>query len=242
MMTFSGPNDPGVPSPTTATQLISEIEPKKIPTLAALNEPTKSLPDERKLTDPPITTATNKFSITATVIPIKLLETNYGPMPKGIEGLDINACNSTNEKPYLLSGQVYQVLLDNQQALQPVGDNIMFAAIVQNQNHNLKSWLSMALTATTGTLSVLGTSSTAHISSGLTSGLAVGSLIGQALLTSFNPALTANQLQNFHENVLQSQTVVASDSCVEKTVFVVNTLYPKPASPFNNLCLWLQIK
>jgi hypothetical protein len=173
--------------------------------------------------------AQNTFTITGTAIPAELLKLNYGNPPKGIQGYDLNICNMTNASHPITSSEIYQALVEAESDLRPIGRQIMLAAILRNQNHTLKTWLSLGLGSTTSVLSVLGTSKTG-ISSGALSGAALGALIGQQLLSSLNPVLTADQVEKFEAQVLENALVMDGGSCLERTVFMAVAATPKKSS------------
>jgi len=162
--------------------------------------------------------AQDTFTVTGTPIPADLLKTNYGPMPKGVAGFDINLCNVTAAKHSITSSQIYQALMEAQPDLQPIGREIMLAAILRNQNHSLSTMLSLGLTSTTGVLSVLRAGRTAA-SAGALSAVALGALVGQQLLNTWSPVLTADQVEKFEAQVLEPALVMDSGSCVERTIF-----------------------
>ena len=162
--------------------------------------------------------AQNTFTITGTSIPVSLLKLNYGPLPKGIEGFDLNICNVTDIRHPLTSSEIYQALAESQGNLRPIGRQIMLAVILRNQNHSLKTWLAIALNSTSGVLSVLGTGRSAP-SSGVLSATGLGAVIGQQLLATWSPVLTADQVEKFESQVLEPALVMDGGSCVERTVF-----------------------
>lgn len=168
------------------------------------------------------------FVVTATPIPTKLANLNYGKLPRGIAALDIDICNTSTAKADLTSSRVYQALIQADAQIQPIGQNIMMAAILKNQNNSVKTWLGIGLSSTTGVLSVLGTSKAVHIGSGWTNGLALGALLGSVILTNLSPELTANQVQNFQAQVLPQAMILDSGTCIERTVF---TATAKKAPP-----------
>jgi len=170
--------------------------------------------------------AQTDFEVTGTPIPASLLKTNYGNVPKGISAFDLNVCNVSNTKQSLVSSKVYQALAGASASLEPIGRDIMLAAIIQNQNHTLTSVLSVALNSTTAVLTVL-SASRPRLPSGAITGAALASLAGQQLLGSLKPILSADQVEKFESHVLEPALVLDSGSCVERTVFVTNTLSPK---------------
>jgi hypothetical protein len=173
--------------------------------------------------------AQDTFTITGTAIPTELLKLNYGTPPKGVQAYDLNICNMTDASHPITSSQIYQALVEAQSNLRPIGRQIMLAAILHNQNHSLKTWLSLGLGSTTSVLSVLGTSRTG-LSAGVLSGAALGALIGQQLLSSLNPVLMADQVEKFEAQVLEPALVMDGGSCVERTVFMAVVAAPKTAA------------
>jgi len=168
--------------------------------------------------------AQDTFTVTGTPIPVDLLKMNYGPMPKGVAGFDINLCNVTAAKHSITSSQIYLALTQAQPDLQPIGRQIMLAAILRNQNHSLSTVLSLGLTSTTGVLSVLGTGRSGA------SAVALGALVGQQLLNTWSPVLTAGQVEKFESQVLESALVMDSGSCVERTIFTTVASSAKKAA------------
>jgi hypothetical protein len=138
----------------------------------------------------------------------------------------------TGEKHPITSSEIYQALVQAQTNLRPIGRQIMLAAILHNQNHSLKTWLSLGLGSTTSVLSVLGTTKTG-LSSSILSGAALGALIGEQLLSSLSPVLTSDQVERFEAQVLEPALVMDGGSCVERTVFTSYVTAPKKASQPN---------
>jgi len=165
--------------------------------------------------------AQSTFEITGTPIPSALLQQNYGSVPKGISAYDFSICNITDAKQAIVSSRIYQALANSNSALQPIGRQIMFAAILRNQNHSVTNILSVVLTASTGVLSVLG-SSKYKLSGGVMAGAALGSLAAQQVLNSLKPVLSSDQLEKFETQVLEPALVLDGGSCVERTVFVTS--------------------
>ena len=95
----------------------------------------------------------------------------------------------------------------------------MLAAILRNQAHSVSNILQIALNSTTSILSVLSVSRV-QLPSGLVTGLALGSLTGQQVISSLKPLLSADQVEKFEAQVLEPALVLDSGSCVERTVFV----------------------
>lgn len=166
--------------------------------------------------------AQTTFEITGAPIPSKLLQQNYGRMPKGIAGYDLSVCNVTDSKQSIVSSRIYQALEESYPSLLPIGRQIMLASILHNQNHSIASIIGLALTSTTGVLSVLA-SSHANLPVGLTTSIALGALSGQQLLSTLSPVLSADNLENFDSQVLESALVLDSGSCVERTLFVTSS-------------------
>ncbi len=170
--------------------------------------------------------AQTDFEVTGTPIPPSLLKKNYGSVPKGIGAFDLNICNVSETKQSLVSSKVYQALAGAAAPLQPIGRDIMLAAIVRDQSHTLTNILSVALNSTTTVLTVL-SASRSPLPSGAVTGVALASLAGQQLLSSLNPILSAYQLEKFDSHVLEPALVLDGGSCVERTVFVTGTATPK---------------
>jgi hypothetical protein len=162
---------------------------------------------------------TPSFEITGTPIPSGLLQQNYGSIPKGISAYDLNICNVTDAKQPIVSSRIYQALSDANSSLEPIGRQIMLAAILRNQNHSLTNILGVILNSTTGIFSIV-SSSKSRLPAGLMSGAAIGSLAGQQVLSSLRPILSADQLEKFEDQVLEPALVLDGGSCVERTVFV----------------------
>jgi hypothetical protein len=162
--------------------------------------------------------AQDTFTVTGTSIPGDLLKMNYGPMPKGVSAYDINLCNVTETKHSVTSSQIYQALMEAQPDLRPIGRQIMLAAILRNQNRSARTWISLGLNSTTGVLSVLGQGRTSASASVL-SAVALGALVGQQLLNTWSPVLTADQVEKFESQVLEPALVMDGGSCVERTIF-----------------------
>jgi len=158
------------------------------------------------------------FVVTGTPIPASLLQQNYGKLPKGISGYDLNICNTTNAKQSVVSSEIYQTLTQTNIDLHPIGRQIMLAAILRNQNHSASTVTSMILSAATGVLSVL-SSSKYGPPTGVVAGAALGSLSAQQILNNFKPVLTSDQLEKFESEVLEPALVLDSGSCVERTIF-----------------------
>ncbi len=161
------------------------------------------------------------FDVTGTPIPPELLKQNYGSVPKGISAYDLSICNITDAKQSIVSSKIFQALSESNAALQPVGRQIMLAAILRNQNHSAANVLNVALTSITGVLSILGTSKY-KLPAGLVMGAALSSLSGQQLISNLKPILSADQLEKFESQVLEPALVLDGGSCVERTVFTTN--------------------
>jgi len=175
--------------------------------------------------------AQDTFVITGTAIPDELVKLNYGSVPKGIRAFDLDICNVTSDKQSVVSSAIYQALAQANAGLQPIGRAIMLAVILRNQNHSLASILNLVLNSATGVLSVVGAAKTG-VPPGVLAGAALGSLSAQQLITNLKPALTADQVEKFENQVLEPALVLDGGSCVERTVFTA-TLDPK--TPSQNL-------
>jgi hypothetical protein len=159
------------------------------------------------------------FDITGTPIPPNLLQQNYGNIPKGISAYDLNICNASGLKESIVSSRIYQALSNSNPTLEPIGREIMFAAILRNQNHSVATILNVVLNSTTGVLSVF-SSSTYRLPSAVAAGAILASLSGQQLINKLKPILSADQLQKFESQVLEPALVLDGGSCIERTVFV----------------------
>lgn len=173
--------------------------------------------------------AQDTFAVTGTLIPSDLLKLNYGTLPNGIQALDLNICNLTDVRHSVTSSEIYQALSQSQQNVRPIGRQIMLAAILRNQNHSLKMWLNIGLGSTTSVLSVLNRGQ-ASPQSGALSAIALGALVGQQLLSTWSPVLTADQVEKFESQVLEPALVMDGGSCVERTVFFAPLTATKKAA------------
>jgi hypothetical protein len=167
-----------------------------------------------------LASAQNTFSVTGTQIPPELVRLNYGKIPKGIEAFDLNICNQSVDKRAVTASQIFQGLAESSVNLQPLGGQIMLAAILQNQRRNSTTLLTVAVNSAFGVLAVLSLSRTG-VSSATLAGAALGAAIGQQLLGTLKPVLTAGQLARYQSQVLESALVLDGGSCVERTVFAL---------------------
>jgi|ERR1700761_2480239 len=165
--------------------------------------------------------AQDAFTVTGTPIPQALMQQNYGNVPKGMSAYDLNICNESAVKQSLVSSQIYQALSAANNAIQPIGRQIMLAAILRNQSHSPSSILRVSLSSATAVLSIL-SSSKYHVPAALITGAALASMSGQQVLTNLSPILSADQLDKFETQVLEPALVLDGGSCVERTVFTVS--------------------
>jgi len=175
--------------------------------------------------------AQDTFVVTGSAIPAGLLQENYGRMPKGVGAYDLSICNVTEEKQSIVSSQIYQALAQSNAALQPIGRDIMLAAILRNQNHSATTIFSLALNSVSAVLAVI-SSSRYSVPKGLVTGAAVAAISGQQLMSVLKPILSADQLEKFESQVLEPALVLDSGSCVERTVF---TSVPKATARAQSL-------
>lgn len=168
--------------------------------------------------------AQSAFSVIGTPIPPSLVKQNYGRVPKGIVAYDLNICNASAAKQSVISGEIYQALSQNSAALQPVGREIVFAAILQNRNRSIPSILTTAL-ATAWTVYSAINSATRNGPSGLLTATTLLSVAGPQILSDLKPSRSASQLQQFESQVLEPALVLDAGACVERTIFA------KPSSP-----------
>jgi hypothetical protein len=162
--------------------------------------------------------AQNTFAVTGTAIPASLLQQNYGKLPKDTGAYDLNICNITNVKQSIVSSEIYQALAQSNAGLQPIGRQIMLAAILRNQNHSAGTILGIVMNSVTGVLSAL-SSSKFGPPSGLVTAAALGTISAQQVLGNMKPMLTNSQLEKFEGEVLEPALVLDGGSCVERTVF-----------------------
>lgn len=157
-------------------------------------------------------------AVTGTPIPASLLQQNYGSVPKGVTAYDLSICNVSAAQQSILSTQIYQALASAYGSIQPIGREIMFAAILRNQNRSVFNLAGIALSSASTALSIL-SSSKLHAPSSLLTGVALASMSGQQVLNTLKPALSADQLQNFESQVLEQALVLDAGSCAERTMF-----------------------
>jgi hypothetical protein len=169
--------------------------------------------------------AQDTFVVTGTAIPAELLKLNYGSLPASVRAFDLSICNASANKQSVVSSEIYQALAKSNAGLQPIGRQIMLAAILRNQNHSVASILNLILNSATGVLSVLGAAKT-KLPPGVLAGAALGSLSAQQLITNLRPVLTADQVEKFENQVLEPALVLDGGSCAERTVFA-STAEPK---------------
>ena len=170
------------------------------------------------LSSEPASAQTTTFAVTGTPIPSDLLRQNYGKLPKGIAAYDLNICNLTQTKQSIVSSEIFQALAKSTPGLQPIGRQIMLGAILRNQNRSFGSVSTMLLNSFTGILSMV-SYTRYRIPAAVVTGSALGVITAQQLLANLRPALTADQLEKFEDQVLQPALVLDSGSCVERTVF-----------------------
>ncbi len=165
-----------------------------------------------------LVSAQNTFSVTGTAIPASLLQQNYGKLPKDISGYDLDICNITNAKQSIVSSEIYQALAQSNAGLEPIGRQVMLAAILRSQNRSTGTVMTMVLSSVTGVLSIL-SSSKYGPPTGVVSGAALGAISAQQILANLKPVLTNDQVEKFESEVLEPALVLDSGSCVERTVF-----------------------
>ncbi|HEX3822790.1 MAG TPA: hypothetical protein VHW45_20835 [Candidatus Sulfotelmatobacter sp.] len=167
------------------------------------------------------TWAQNTLTVSATPIPASLLKQNYGRMPRNVGGYDLNICNASMARQMVISSRIYQAIVQHQAGVQPIGKQIMLAAILHSQNSNFFNILNVSLESASGVLSIL--SSTHNIPPKLITGTSLASLALQQLLTNLKPYSPVTALQQFDTQVLETAVSLDSGSCVERTVFTLST-------------------
>lgn len=98
--------------------------------------------------------AQDNFVVTGTVIPDALLQQNYGKVPKNVTAYDLNVCNVSDSKQSIVSSKIYQALAQSTSGLQPIGRQIMLAAILRSQNHSKGTIFTIVLNSVEGVLSI----------------------------------------------------------------------------------------
>ena len=168
------------------------------------------------------------FTITGTAIPAELLALNYGKLPKGVVGYDLNICNGSPTKQPIVSSEIYQAMSQSTVGLQPIGRQIMLASVLRNQNRSTSTLVSVILNSVTGVLSVL-SSSRYSVPTGLVTGAALGTISAQQIFSNLKPVLTSDQVSKFENEVLEPALVLDSGSCVERTMFA-SSIAPSQAA------------
>jgi len=165
--------------------------------------------------------AADNFVVTGTVIPDTLLQQNYGKLPKGVIAYDLNVCNVSPTKQSIVSSAIYQALAQSTAGLQPIGRQIMLAALLRNQSRSKGAILTMVLNSVTGVLAVL-SSSKLSPPAGVVTGTALAAISAQQIVTNLKPVLTNDQVEKFESEVLEPALVLDAGSCVERTVFAAS--------------------
>lgn len=130
--------------------------------------------------------AQDNFVVTGTVIPDALLQQNYGKVPKNVTAYDLNVCNVSATKQSIVSSRIYQALAQSTSGLQPIGRQIMLAAILRSQNHSKGTILTIVSNSVEGVLSIL-SSSKLRPPSGVVTAAALGAISAQQILMSSKP-------------------------------------------------------
>src|SRR3954471_13235622 len=121
------------------------------------------------------------FDVTGTSVPPDLLRQNYGTLPKGVAHVDLGIGNLPASRQSIVSSQIYQSLAQSNPEIQPIGRQIMLAAILHNQEHSAFNIVSIGLTSMTGVLAVLG-ASTYSLPAKWATGFAIASFSSQPVL------------------------------------------------------------
>jgi hypothetical protein len=161
------------------------------------------------------------FDVTGTSVPPGLLRQNYGTLPKGVGAYDLSICNLTGTKQTIVNSQVYQSLAQSDPGIQPIGRQMMLAAILHNQGHSTMNIVNLALTSMTGVFAVLAASKY-NLPAKWATGFAIASLSSQPVLNALRPVMSADQLQKFESQVMEPALVLDAGSCAERTVFTVS--------------------
>jgi hypothetical protein len=164
----------------------------------------------------------DKFTVSGTPIPNTLAVANYGPMPKGVTGYDVNICNATGQKLSLVSSQIYQSLSQTNLALKPLGRQIMLTAILQNQRRSVASILDIAFNSATGIVALLSASGQTNIPNGFKTSVGLGSIVLGQVTSQLKPVLPPDKVEKFDREVLEPALVLDGGSCVERTIFALS--------------------
>jgi hypothetical protein len=165
----------------------------------------------------------DKIAVSGTAIPQQLLEQNYGKMPKGVGGFDLSICNVSDQKQTVVSTQVYQSLAQSNVSLSPIGRHIMLASILRNENHGLMSILGVTLSSATGVVAVLGMSRSFAVPAGAVAGIGLSAIILGQVTSALKPVMAPDKMEKFDREVLEPALVLDGGSCVERTIFALNT-------------------
>lgn len=165
----------------------------------------------------------DKIAVSGTPIPKQLLEQNYGRMPKGIGAFDLSICNLSNQKQTVVSSQVYQSLAQSNIAISPIGRQIMLASILRNESHSLTSILGVTLSSASGAAAVLGATRLVPVPAGVVAGIGFSAILLGRFVNSLKPVLAPDNMEKFDREVLEPALVLDAGSCVERTVFALNT-------------------
>ncbi len=172
------------------------------------------------------------FDVTGTSVPPDLLRQNYGTLPKGVGAYDLSICNLAATRQTVVSSQIFQSLALSNPEIQPIGRQIMLAAILHNQEHSTMNIVNVALTSMTGVFAVLA-ASRYNLPAKWATGFAIASLTSGPILSSFRPVMSADQLQKFESQVLEPALVLDAGSCAERTVFTVAASSKQRSSSLN---------
>lgn len=165
--------------------------------------------------------AQDKISVSGTPIPKQLLEQNYGSMPKGVTGYDINSCNTSEERQTLVSSQVYQALSQADTTVIPIGRQIMLASILRNQSKSLLTILGVSLNSATGVVALLSTSNSMNLPDSFKTAVGLSAILLGQITNQLKPVLAPDKVEKFDREVLEPALVLDGGSCVERTVFAL---------------------
>ncbi len=160
------------------------------------------------------------FEVTGTPVPPDLLKANFGSLPKSIGAFDTNICNLTELKQTVISSRIYQGLASSNRDLQPLGRQLVLAAMLKRQAHRPINIFAWSLGTVTGVFSVVSASKYALPGNWATA-VAFASLTSQQLLGSLKPPTTVDEIEKFESQALEPSFMLDGGSCVQRTVFVV---------------------
>ena len=99
----------------------------------------------------------------------------------------------------------------------------MLASILRNENHSLMSILGVTLSSATGIVAVLSMSQSFSIPTGAVAGIGLSAILLGQVTNALKPVMAPDKMEKFDREVLEPALVLDGGSCVERTVFALNT-------------------